>query len=84
MSEPTKLSLTDRLRAPRVMSMFATREDLYRQLNDERAEAADLIDALVAALDRWEAAYQTGRHEPLVIAREAASAVLARTKGEPK
>lgn len=46
------------------------------------AEAADLINALVAALDRWEAAYQTGRHEPLVIAHEAATAVLARAKGE--
>lgn len=82
MSEP----LSERLRACHQYCVKTADEDgmtpeqvefgtIYR-------EAADLIDALVAALDRWEAAYQTGRHEPLVIAHEAATAVLARAKGE--
>jgi len=74
MSEP----LSERLRA------YAKDQGGWHNIDDTCEEAANLINALVAALDRWEAAYQTGRHEPLVIAREAATAVLARAKGEPK
>lgn len=48
------MKMQDRLRTDLVMSMFLNRDDLYRQMDAERKEAADIIDGLYEALDRAE------------------------------
>lgn len=42
--------LVNRLRRQLTMSMFATKDDLYGQLHDERGQAADRLDQLERVL----------------------------------
>ena len=50
--------LVKRLRTQLVMSMFATKDDLYGALHDDREQAADRIKAMEAALRQAREALQ--------------------------